>query len=86
MAMTHRDRTLEYFFDKVTYTTKSVTRYFPRPDLGTISGPFPIKNEQMHPKVLYNIPKFLVLHFGESFIKVRTKLVKLQMHEIFIKM
>ena len=29
----------------------------------------------------YINPNFLVLHFGENFIKIRTKLPKLQMHE-----
>ena len=30
---------------------------------------------------MFFIPNFLVLYFGENFIKIRTKLPKLQMHE-----
>ena len=31
--------------------------------------------------MLYIIPILLVLHFGEKFMKIRTKKAKLQMHE-----
>ena len=31
--------------------------------------------------MLYIIPNFLVLQFGEHFMKIRTKIAKLQMHE-----
>ena len=31
--------------------------------------------------MVYVIPNFLVLHFGENFMKVWTKIAKLQMHE-----
>ena len=31
--------------------------------------------------MVYIIPNFLVLHFGENFMKIRTKIAKLQMHE-----
>ena len=31
--------------------------------------------------MLYIIPNFLVLHFGEKFMKITTKITKLQMHE-----
>ena len=30
---------------------------------------------------MYIIPNFLVLHFGENFMKIQTKIPKLQMHE-----
>ena len=39
------------------------------------------KSEQKLPKIMYIIPNFLVLHFGENFMKIRTKIAKLQMHE-----
>ena len=29
---------------------------------------------------MYNIPYFLVLHFGENFMKIRTKIAKVQIH------
>ena len=53
---------------------------------GFILSPSQFKNEQKLPKMMYIIPNFLVLHFGENFMKIRTKIAKLQMHEIFIKM
>ena len=31
--------------------------------------------------MVYIIPNFLVLHFGENFMKIRTKIEKLKMHE-----
>ena len=51
------------------------------PDLGPNIGPSQSKNEQNLPKVMYVIPNFLLLHFGENFMKIRTKIAKLQMHE-----
>ena len=51
------------------------------PDLGPNIDPFPIKIEQKLPKMMYIIPHFLVLQFGENFMKIRTKIAKLQMHE-----
>ena len=33
------------------------------------------------PKMLYSIPKFLFLHFGENFTKIQTKIAKFKMHE-----
>ena len=48
---------------------------------GRLSAPFHFKNEQKLPKMVYMIPYFLVLHFGENFMKIRTKIIKLQMHE-----
>ena len=39
-----------------------------------------IKCQQKLPKMLSIMPKFLVLHFGEIFMKIRTKIAKLQMH------
>ena len=35
--------------------------------------------------MVYIIPYFLVLHFGENFMKIRTKITKLQMHVNFHK-
>ena len=49
--------------------------------MGPNIGPFPSKNEQKLPKMVYVIPNFLALHFGENFMKIRTKIPKLQMHE-----
>ena len=36
---------------------------------------------QKLPKMVYLIPNFLVLHFGENFMKIRTKIPNLQMQE-----
>ena len=58
-------------------TFKKLGKGFPRPDLGPNIGPFPIKNEQKLPKIVNIIPNFLVLHFGENFMKIRTKIAKL---------
>ena len=33
------------------------------------------------PEMVYIIPNFLVLHFEENFMKIQTKIQKLQMHE-----
>ena len=52
-----------------------IGRHFPRPN----TGPFTIKNERKLPKMVYSIPNLLVLHFGENFINIRTKIAKLQM-------
>ena len=46
-------------------------RDFPRPNFG------PRKNEQKLPKIEYIIPNFLVLQFGEHFMKIGTKIAKL---------
>ena len=48
---------------------------------GRISAPSQLKNEQKLPKMAYIILNFLVLHFGENFMKIRTKVAMLQMHE-----
>ena len=57
-------------------------RDFPRPVLGPYIGPFPIKKKLKNlPKMVYNILNILVLHFVENFIKILTKIGKLQMHE-----
>ena len=48
---------------------------------GRISDPSQLKDEQTISKMVYIIPNFLVLHFGEKFMKIRTKKIKLQMHE-----
>ena len=58
-----------------------ILKNFPRPDLGLYIGPFPIKNEQKLPKMMHIIPNFLVLRFGDNFMKIGTKIAKLQMHE-----
>ena len=50
------------------------------PDLGPSIAPCKFKNEQKLPKIVDIIANFLVLYFGENFIKTRTKLPKLQMH------
>ena len=64
-----------------------LSRDFPRPDLGPNTGPFPNKkNEQKLPKMVYIIPNFLALHFSENFVKIQTKIAKLQMHENLHKM
>ena len=42
-------------------------------DLGLIIGPFPIKNEQKPLKMVYIIPNFLALHFGENFPETTNK-------------
>ena len=52
--------------------------------MGQNNGLFPIKKlktEQKFLKMVYIIPYFLVLHFGENFMKIRSKIPKLQMHE-----
>ena len=48
---------------------------------GWISAPSQFKNEQKLPKMVYIVPNFLVLHFCENFMKIRTKIPKLQIHE-----
>ena len=44
-------------------------RDFPRPDI-RISTPFQLKNEQKLHQMMYIIPNFLVLHFGENLMKI----------------
>ena len=51
--------------------------------LGRILSPSQFKNEQKLPKMVYIILIFLVLHFGEHFMKIRTKIPKLQIY-VFI--
>ena len=58
-----------------------INRDFPRPDLGQNIRPSQFKNELKLPKMVYIIPNFLVLHFGEIFMKIRTKIARLNMHE-----
>ena len=48
---------------------------------GRISAPSKFKNVLKLPKMVYIIPNLLVLHFGENFMKIHTKITKLQMHE-----
>ena len=57
------------------YPTRLIdTRDFPRPDLGPNIDPFLM---QKLPKMVYIIPNFLFLHFGENFMKIQTKIEKL---------
>ena len=49
--------------------------------LGQISAPSQLKNEQKLPKMVYINQNVLVLHFGENFTKIPTKIAKLQMNE-----
>ena len=44
---------------------------------GQISTLSQLKNEQKLPKVVYFIPNFLVLHFGEKSTNIRTKIPEL---------
>ena len=60
-------------------------RDFPKPDLGPNIGLSQFKNEQKIPKMVYIIPNFIVLHLDENFMKIRTKIAKLQIHENFHK-
>ena len=48
---------------------------------GRITAPSQLKNEHKLPKMESIIPNFLVLHFGENFMKIRKNTAKLQMHE-----
>ena len=61
---------------KYLYETQNNPRDFLRPDLGPNISPFSIKNEQNLLKMAYIIPNFLVLHFGENFMKIQTKTSK----------
>ena len=58
-----------------------IVRDFPRPDFGPNISASQLKNEQKLPIMVYISPNILVLHFGENFMKIRTKIAKLQMHE-----
>ena len=58
-----------------------MSRDFPRPDFEpNISAFSQLKNERNLPKMVYIIPNFLVLHFGEKFMKIQTKI---QMHDLY---
>ena len=50
---------------------------------GWISTPSQFKNEQKLHKMVYIILNVLVLHFVENFMKIQTKIAKLQMYENF---
>ena len=39
------------------------------------------RSDQNFSKMVFIIPNFLVLHFDENFMKIRTKIPTLQMHE-----
>ena len=53
---------------------------------GRISAPTQFEIEQKLPKMMYSIPNFLVLYFGENFMKIQKNIAKLQMHEHLHKM
>ena len=57
----------------------NVFRDFPRPILGPNIGSFPFKNEQKLPKLVNNSTNSVAIQFGENFMKIRTKIAKLQM-------
>ena len=44
-----------------------------------------LRNKQKLPKMVDIIPNFLVLHFGEHFMKIRTKIANFQMHKTLHK-
>ena len=48
---------------------------------GRIPAPSKFKNEQKLPKMVYIVPNFLMIHFGETFMKTRSKIPKVEMHE-----
>ena len=56
-------------------------RDFPRLIWGQINAPSQLKNEQKLPKMVYIIPNYLLLHFGENFMEIWSKIQNLQMHE-----
>ena len=58
-----------------------MVRDFPRPDLGPNNDPAQFKNEPKLSKMVCIIPNFLPIHFGENFMKIPSKIPKLQMHE-----
>ena len=50
-------------------------RDFSKPDLGPNIGTFPIQKwAKKNPKMVYIIPNFFVLHFGENFMKIWTQI------------
>ena len=49
-----------------------------------ILAPSQLKNEKTLSKMVYIIPEFLVLDFGENFMKIGTK-IPIQMHEALHK-
>ena len=49
-------------------------RDFPRHDKRPNIGPFPIQKRAKTSEMVYIIPNFLVLHFGEKFMKIQTKI------------
>ena len=55
-----------------------IVRDFPSPDLGPNIAPSQLENKQKLPKMVYIIPNFLVLHFGEDFMKIGTKNTKVK--------
>ena len=70
-----------YTFDNL-IILRGYVRDFPRPVLGIKYRPLPnSKMSKNFQKMVYIIPNFLVIHCGENFMKIWTKLVKLQMHE-----
>ena len=57
------------------------TGIFLDPIWGNILAPSLFKNDEKLTQKAYVIPKCLVLHFGENFMKIRTSIAKLQIHE-----
>ena len=47
---------------------------FPMPDLRPNTTPSQLKTDQYLPKTGYFSPNFLVLHFGENFMKIQSKM------------
>ena len=58
-----------------------VTRDFPRPDLGPNIDPFPIQKLAKASQNGVYYSQFIVLHLGENFMKILTKIAKLPLHE-----
>ena len=78
LQMLHRaaDLNLTEVHFKQTVIDLDINRNFPRPDFGANIDPFTIKKWT---KTSQNGVSFL--HFGEIFMKIWTKIAKLQMHE-----
>ena len=71
------DKKIIAIFGSIIMPMELLTRDFPRPDLRPNNDPFPIKKWANLPKMTYIIPNFFVLYF----MKIWTKIPKLQMHE-----
>ena len=64
---------------------RKLPRDFARSDFGSNIGPSQFNNDQKLPKMVYINPIYLVLHFCEIFMKIRTKMAKLHMHKYLHK-